>query len=147
MTRTLTQLSIRLIRFLPFATVVAVLGHEGAHAQQNTITGYNQVVGQWNAGTAARTTPSRVGTGSPVGRDQCNGAGESYFQSDAKPGQNNWYCTAPGSPRSVSSSSCMHQASRRKSTGDEGSERTAPGPDGKSTRNPLRIGVRGGRRH
>ncbi len=88
----------RCIRFLLLAAVVAVLGHEDANGQQNTITGYNQVVGQWNAGTAARTIPSRVGTGSPVGRDQCNGAGESYFQNDAAPGLNNWYCTAPGSP-------------------------------------------------
>ena len=41
----LKQDSRRIIWFLLLATV---LGHD-AHAQQNTITGYNQIVGQWDA--------------------------------------------------------------------------------------------------
>src|ERR1019366_8320497 len=44
-----------------------------------------------------RTNNARTGTGSPVGRDSCLRAGESYFQTDATPGQNNWYCVAAGS--------------------------------------------------
>jgi hypothetical protein len=90
----LKQDSRRIIWFLLLATV---LGHD-AHAQQNTITGYNQIVGQWDASQAARTNVSRTGTGSPVGRDQCNRPGESFFQTDAAAGQNNWYCTVAGSP-------------------------------------------------
>jgi hypothetical protein len=86
------------MRLLLFAAVVAVLGHGGARGQQNTITGYNQIVGQRDASQAARTNVSRTGTGSPVGRDQCNRPGESYFQTDAAAGQNNWYCTVAGSP-------------------------------------------------
>jgi hypothetical protein len=95
----LKQDSRRIIWFLVFAVVVAVLGRD-AHAQQNTITGYNQIVGQWNASQAARTNNSRTGTGSPVGRDDCLRIGESYFQTDATAGQNNWYCVAAGSPGS-----------------------------------------------
>ena len=68
MTNTLMKFSKRFTRFLLFAAVVAVLGHD-AHAQQNTITGYNQIVGQWDASQAARTNNSRTGTGSPVGRE------------------------------------------------------------------------------
>src|SRR5580700_11430295 len=94
MTKTLTQVSTRFIRFLLFPAAVAVLGHDGAHAQQNTITGYNQVVGQWDASHAARTNVNRQGVGSPNGRDQCNRVGESYYQTDAAAGQNVWYCTA-----------------------------------------------------
>jgi len=82
------------IRFLLGAAVVAVLGQDGAHAQQNTITGYNQVLGQWDASQAARTNVNRGGTGSPNGRDQCNRLGESYFQTDAAAGQTVWYCTS-----------------------------------------------------
>jgi hypothetical protein len=88
----LKQDSRRIIWFLLLATV---LGHD-AHAQQNTITGYNQIVGQWDASQAARTNNSRTGTGSPVGRDGCLRAGESYFQTDATAGQNNWYCVVTG---------------------------------------------------
>ncbi|HTQ58342.1 MAG TPA: hypothetical protein VMI94_27960 [Bryobacteraceae bacterium] len=77
---------------------VAVLRHDGAHAQQNTITGYNHVLGQWDASQAARTNNSRTGAGSPVNRDVCLRPGESYFQTDASPGQNIWFCTAAGSP-------------------------------------------------
>lgn len=99
MTESLMQVSGRFIRLLPFAAVVALLGHD-ARGQQNTITGYNQVMGQWNASQAARTNNSRTGTGSPVGRDDCLRAGESYFQTDATAGQNNWYCVSAGSPGS-----------------------------------------------
>lgn len=98
MTESLTQVSRHIMRLLLFAAVVAVLGHGGARGQQNTITGYNQIVGQRDASQAARTNVSRTGTGSPVGRDQCNRPGESYFQTDAAAGQNNWYCTVAGSP-------------------------------------------------
>jgi hypothetical protein len=94
MTKTLTQVSTRFIRFLLFTAVVAVLGHEGAHAQQNNITGYNQVLGTWNMGAASHTGPNRTGTGSPAGRDACMWLGESYFQTDATAGQNVWYCTS-----------------------------------------------------
>jgi hypothetical protein len=66
-------------------------------AGSRTVTGYNQVVGQWDASQAARTNNARTGTGSPVGRDSCLRAGKSYFQTDATPGQNNWYCVAAGS--------------------------------------------------
>ena len=100
MTESLKQLPRSIIRFLLFAAVVAVLGHDGASGQQNTITGYNQIVGQWNASQAARTNNSRTGTGSPVGRDDCLRVGESYFQTDAAAGLNNWYCVAAGSPGS-----------------------------------------------
>jgi len=96
MTKTQTQISM-FIRRLLFTAVVAVLGHEGAHAQQNNITGYNQVLGTWNMATASHTGPNRTGTGSPAGRDACMWLGESYFQTDAAAGQNVWYCTAlPG---------------------------------------------------
>ncbi len=44
MTNTQMQFPRRLIRFLLFAAVVAVLGHGGAHAQQDTITGNNYVL-------------------------------------------------------------------------------------------------------
>src|ERR1019366_2053164 len=90
----LKQDSRRIIWFLLLATV---LGHD-AHAQQNTITGYNQIVGQWDASQAARTNNSRTGTGSPAGRDSCLRVGESYFQTDAAAGQNVWYCTTAGYP-------------------------------------------------
>jgi len=89
-----TQLFRILFRYLPFVAVVAALGHEGAHGQQNNITRYNQVLGQWDASQAARTNVNRGGTGSPNGRDQCNRVGESYFQTDAAAGQNVWYCTS-----------------------------------------------------
>jgi hypothetical protein len=94
MTNLLKQVLRRVIRFLLFATVVAALGDDTAHAQQSTITGNNYVLGQWDASQAARTNVNRSGTGSPNGRDQCNRLGESYFQTDAAAGQNLWYCTA-----------------------------------------------------
>jgi len=100
MTNTLLHVSRRFIRFLLFAAVVAVLGHGGASGQINTITGYNQVLGQWDASHAARTNNSRTGTGSPVGRDDCLRVGESYFQTDATPGENNWSCVTVGTPGS-----------------------------------------------
>ena len=56
-----------------------------ASAQQNTITGYNQIVGQWDASQAA---------GSPNGRDVATRVGECYFQTDAAAGSNNWNATA-----------------------------------------------------
>ena len=93
MTKTLTQVSIAFIRFLMFTAVVAMLGHH-AHAQQNTITGYNQVVGQMDMANAARTNVNRQGAGSPNGRDACVRVGDSYFQTDASAGANLWYCTA-----------------------------------------------------
>ena len=84
-------------KLLTFAALCAALG--GAlSAQQNNIQGYNQVLGQWDATTAARTNNSRSGNGSPVSRDDCMKPGESYFQNDAVAGQNNWYCTTAGSP-------------------------------------------------
>jgi len=89
----LNQVFRHIIRFLLCAAVVAMLGDDGAYAQQN-ITGYNQVVGQWDASQAARTNVNRSGAGSPNGRDQCNRVGESYFQTDASAGQNVWYCTS-----------------------------------------------------
>ena len=98
MTESLTQVSRHIMRFLLFAVVVAVLGHGGARGHQNTITGYNQVIGQWVAAHAARTNNSRTGTGSPNGRDECDQPGESYFQTDATAGLNVWYCTATGYP-------------------------------------------------
>ena len=98
MTESLTQVSRHIMRFLLFAVVVAVLGHGGARGQQNTITGYNQVIGQWVAAHAARTNNSRTGTGSPNGRDECDQPGESYFQTDATAGLDVWYCTATGYP-------------------------------------------------
>src|ERR1035438_2545977 len=100
MTESLNQVFRHIIRFLLCAAVVAVLGHGGARAQYYTITGYNQIAGQWDASHAARTNNSRTGTGSPVGRDDCLRAGESYFQTDAMPGENNWSCVAAGSPGS-----------------------------------------------
>ena len=98
MTESQKEVFRRISRFLPLAAVVAVFGHGGASGQINTITGYNQVLGQWDASHAARTNNSRTGVGSPVSRDQCNRPGESYFQTDAAAGQNNWYCTVAGSP-------------------------------------------------
>ncbi len=98
MTESLNQVFRHIIRFLLFAAMAAVLGPGGARGQQNTITGYNQVVGQWDASQAARTNNSRTGTGSPVGRDSCLRVGESYFQTDAPAGQNVWYCTTAGYP-------------------------------------------------
>jgi hypothetical protein len=89
-----TQLFRILFRYLPFVAVVAVLGHDSASAQQNNITGYNQVLGTWNMGAASHTGPNRTGTGSPAGRDACMWLGESYFQTDATAGQNVWYCTS-----------------------------------------------------
>ena len=94
MTESLNQVFRHIIRFLLCAAVVVVLGHDGARGQQNTITGYNQIIGQWDASQAARTNVNRGGTGSPNGRDQCNRVGESYFQTDAAAGQNVWYCTS-----------------------------------------------------
>lgn len=44
------------------------------------------------------TAPNRSGTGSPNARDNCANVGETYFQTDATPGSNNWACTTPGSP-------------------------------------------------
>jgi len=90
----------QLFRILLGLVLFAALGRDGARAQQtpSLIPGYNIVTGQWDASQAARTNVSRTGTGSPVGRDQCNKPGESYFQTDATPGQNNWYCTTAGSP-------------------------------------------------
>jgi hypothetical protein len=49
MTRPLKPVLRRVIRFLLFAAVVTVLRYDGARGQQNTITGYNQVLGQWDA--------------------------------------------------------------------------------------------------
>lgn len=40
--------------------------------------------------------PSRTGTGSPVDRDSCQTLGETYFQSDALPGDNIFACTTTG---------------------------------------------------
>lgn len=105
MTRPLKQVLRRIIRFLLFAAVAAALGNDGANGQINAITGNNQVLGTWDASQAARTNSSRTGTGSPVGRDSCLRAGESYFQTDATAGQNNWSCVAPGSPGSWANSS------------------------------------------
>lgn len=98
MTRPRKQVLRRIIRFLLFAAVVAVLGHAGARAQHNTIAGYNEIVGEWDASQAARTNNSRTGTGSPVGRDGCVQVGESYFQTDATAGRNMWFCTVIGNP-------------------------------------------------
>lgn len=98
MTESLKQISKRISQFLLFAVVVAVFGHDGAHGQQTNIQGNNVVLGTWDASDAARTNPSRTGIGSPVGRDGCLRVGESYFQTDAVPGLNNWYCTAAGYP-------------------------------------------------
>ena len=94
MTESLNQVFGHIIRFLLCVAAVVVLGHDGARGQQNTITGYNQIIGQWDASQAARTNVNRGGTGSPNGRDQCNRLGESYFQTDAAAGQNVWYCTS-----------------------------------------------------
>jgi len=49
-----------------------------------------------DAGGASITRPNRTGTGSPAGRDGCSVVGETYFQSDATPGKNLFYCTTTG---------------------------------------------------
>jgi hypothetical protein len=85
---------IQLFRILLGFLLLAALGRDGANGQQNTIQGYNQVLGQWDMSHAALTNPNRQNTGSPNGRDQCNRLGESYFQTDAAAGQNVWYCTS-----------------------------------------------------
>src|ERR1700690_972782 len=54
---------------------------------------------------ASNTYPDRSGTGSPNGRDACDQAGQSYFQTDAVPGQNAWRCTAAGTPGTWSQAS------------------------------------------
>jgi|HubBroStandDraft_1064217.scaffolds.fasta_scaffold13169_7 hypothetical protein len=96
MTNARKQVLRRIIQFL-LCAAVSVLGHDGARGQQNTITGNNYVLGQWDATQAARTNNSRTGTGSPVGRDTCLRPGESYFQIDAIAGQNICFCVAlPG---------------------------------------------------
>jgi len=97
-TNTLMQASRCFIRFLLVAVVSAVLGPDGAQAQQNTIQGNNVLLGTWNSGQAAHTAVNRSGVGSPSGRDSCLWLGESYFQTDATPGQNLWYATALGYP-------------------------------------------------
>ena len=84
-----TQLFRILLGLLLFAAM-----HDSASAQQNNITGYNQVLGTWNMATASHTGPNRTGSGSPAGRDACMWLGESYFQTDATAGQNVWYCTS-----------------------------------------------------
>jgi hypothetical protein len=54
--------------------------------------------GFWNFRLAAHTLPDRVGTGSPIGRDNCLYVGESYFQTDSVAGQNVFRVTALGTP-------------------------------------------------
>ncbi len=65
---------------------------------QTIINGGRIIKGELDASGSTRTLPHRAGTGSPVGRDNCQAAGETYFQTDATPGQNLWVCTAAGTP-------------------------------------------------
>jgi hypothetical protein len=74
-------------------TLAGLLGSANTWAANNTFTG--AVV---DAHTSTKTLPNRSGTGSPVGRDNCATVGETYFQTDASAGFNNWACTVVGSP-------------------------------------------------
>ncbi|MBV9747119.1 MAG: hypothetical protein JO099_25435, partial [Acidobacteriia bacterium] len=65
---------------------------------QTTINGGRIIKGIWDASGSIRSLPNRTGTRSPVGRDSCTTPGETYFQSDATPGQNLWVCTGSGTP-------------------------------------------------
>jgi hypothetical protein len=65
---------------------------------QTTINGGRIILGTFDASGSERSLPLRTGTGSPAGRDTCEAPGETYFQTDATPGQNFWGCTAAGSP-------------------------------------------------
>jgi hypothetical protein len=65
---------------------------------QTTINGGRIIKGILDASGSTRTLPQRTGTGSPVGRDNCESPGEIYFQTDATAGQNLWACTAAGTP-------------------------------------------------
>jgi hypothetical protein len=65
---------------------------------QTTINGSRIIKGSLDASGSTRSLPNRTGTGSPAGRDNCLTPGETYFQSDATPGQNLWVCTVAGTP-------------------------------------------------
>ena len=56
-------------------------------------TGNNSYTGANNFTLATRTAPHRASTGSPASRDNCT-VGDTYFQTDATAGQNQWGCTA-----------------------------------------------------
>ena len=78
--------------------LIAALGLAAAGHCQTVIYGGRSIRGSWDATNASSTNPSRSGAGSPSGRDSCAKAGETYFQTDATPGQNLWACTASGTP-------------------------------------------------
>ena len=78
--------------FLPLLAIPAAL------CAQTTINGGRIIEGIFDASGSTRSLPNRTGTGSPAGRDACTSPGETYFQTDAAPGQNLWVCTAAGTP-------------------------------------------------
>jgi hypothetical protein len=79
-------------------TALSLLAIPVALCAQTTINGGRIIKGEFDASGSTRTLPQRAGTGSPVGRDNCEAPGETYFQTDATPGQNLWACTAAGTP-------------------------------------------------
>lgn len=78
--------------------VVALLCLSQSSQTNQTINGSRTVLGTWNAAPAQHTAPTRVVTGSPVGRDACTIVGEQEFQVDATPTQNLFVCTVLGTP-------------------------------------------------
>jgi hypothetical protein len=78
--------------------LLSLLAIPVALCAQTTINGGRVIKGIWDASGSIRSLPNRTGTGSPSGRDNCNNPGETYFQTNATPGQNLWVCTAAGTP-------------------------------------------------
>ncbi len=83
----------RLLLLLPIMSL--------ALSAQTAVNGSGTRLGPIDNSGAIKTIPHRTGTGSPVGRDACSKIGETYFQSDAPAGHNQYGCTSPGAAGSA----------------------------------------------